>query len=263
MMTWIGGGIPTGISLADIADPAALLQGAGGWVLAVVAVIVFIESGVLFPFLPGDSLIFTAGLLHVRLGLPLAVLIAVIVSAAILGDQVGYWLGRRFGRRLFTPDARILNTRYLTGAEEFFTRYGGRSLVLARFVPFARTFVPLAAGTAQYRYRAFLMWNVLGAVLWGAGLTVAGSLLGGVPFIADHIDLIALVIVVVSVVPTILEVVRHIRKNKAGTGRGPAVELPEPTVPDDAPTGASDSRPAAVSSMESIADIDRRPGELP
>ncbi|WP_235436293.1 VTT domain-containing protein [Arthrobacter sp. RIT-PI-e] len=220
----IGGGIPAGISVTDLADPTALLQGAGGWVLAVVAGIVFIESGLLFPFLPGDSLIFTAGLLHARLGLPLILLIAVVVGAAILGDQVGYWLGRRFGRKLFKPDARILNTRYLTGAEEFFTRYGGRSLVLARFVPFARTFVPLAAGAAHYRYRAFLMWNVLGGVLWGAGFTIAGSLLGGVPFLADHIDLIALAIVVVSVVPTAIEITRHIRKNRAGAAADPAAD---------------------------------------
>ncbi|WP_246021294.1 DedA family protein [Arthrobacter echini] len=180
-----------------------------------VAAIVFIESGALFPFLPGDSLIFTAGLLHAQLGINLVVLMAVIVGAAIAGDQAGYWLGRRFGRRLFTEDAQVLNTRYLTGAENFFTRYGGRSLFLARFVPFARTFVPLAAGTAQYRYRSFLLWNVIGAVLWGVGLTLAGSLLGGVPFVTDHIDLIAVVIVTLSVVPTVVEIMRHITKNRA------------------------------------------------
>ncbi|MCU1634737.1 MAG: alkaline phosphatase [Micrococcaceae bacterium] len=215
MIGAMGGVLPAGLSLGDVTDPSALLHNAGGWVLLVVAAIVFVESGVLFPFLPGDSLIFTAGLLHARLHLPLALLIAVVVAAAITGDQVGYWLGRRFGRRLFTDDARILNTRYLTGAEDFFTRYGGRSLVLARFVPFARTFVPLAAGAAHYRYRSFLLWNVLGGALWGAGLTLAGSVLGGVPFIADHVDLIALVIVVVSVIPTLIEVTRHIRRNRA------------------------------------------------
>ncbi|SDI89415.1 membrane-associated protein [Arthrobacter subterraneus] len=200
---------------SGLTDPEALLQGLGGWALGVVAVIVFIESGVLFPFLPGDSLIFTAGLLHGSLGLNLAVLIAVIVSAAFLGDQIGYWLGRRFGRRLFADNAKILKTRYLLSAETFFNRYGGRSLVLARFVPFARTFVPLAAGIAHYQYRKFLLWNALGALLWGAGLTVAGSLLGGVPFIAGHVDLIALVIVVASVVPTVVEVIRQVRRNRA------------------------------------------------
>ncbi|WP_019482586.1 DedA family protein [Arthrobacter sp. TB 23] len=207
----------------NLTDPGALLQGLGGWALAVVAGMVFIESGVLFPFLPGDSLIFTAGLLHARLGLNLPVLVAVIVAAAILGDQVGYWLGRRFGRRLFTDDARVLKTRYLISAETFFARYGGRSLVLARFVPFARTFVPLAAGTAHYQYRKFLLWNVLGAVLWGAGVTIAGSLLGGIPFIAAHVDLIALIIVAVSVVPTVIEIIRQVRRNRTETTPAGAV----------------------------------------
>lgn len=226
---------------SGLTDPEALLQGLGGWALGVVAVIVFIESGVLFPFLPGDSLIFTAGLLHDSLGLNLAALIAVIVSAAFLGDQVGYWLGRRFGRRLFADDAKVLKTRYLLSAETFFLRYGGRSLILARFVPFARTFVPLAAGIAHYQYRKFLLWNVLGALLWGAGLTVAGSLLGGVPFIAGHVDLIALVIVVVSVVPTVVEVIRQVRRNRAAPH---SIGI---TVDDKAPrsgAGVSTARPA-------------------
>lgn len=257
MMTWLSGAVPGGISLADLADPSALLQGAGGWVLLVVAVIVFIESGVLFPFLPGDSLIFTAGLLHVSLGLPLIVLIAVIVGAAIAGDQVGYWLGRRFGRTLFKPTARILNTRYLTTAEAFFARYGGRSLVLARFVPFARTFVPLAAGTAHYRYRSFLMWNIIGAVLWGVGLTVAGSLLGGVPFVADHVDLIALVIVVLSVVPTVFEIVRHVRRNKAG-----GAPLPD-SAQDGVDVGSATSAGLPVSSrgLSAVEDVPVEPSD--
>lgn len=205
------------VTWPNLADPGALLQGLGGWALAAVAVMVFVESGVLFPFLPGDSLIFTAGLLHTQLGLNLMVLIAVIVIAAVLGDQVGYWLGRRFGRRLFTDNARVLKTRNLISAENFFTRYGGRSLVLARFVPFARTFVPLAAGTASYRYRSFMLWNALGAVLWAIGLTIAGSLLGGIPFIAAHVDVIALVIVAISVVPAAAGVFRHVRRNRAET----------------------------------------------
>ncbi|TYD00170.1 alkaline phosphatase [Arthrobacter echini] len=216
MMSPLAMSLPGGLVPGGVTDPSALLHSAGGWVLLVVAAVVFVESGALFPFLPGDSLIFTAGLLHGRLGLGLPVLIAVIVGAAVAGDQTGYWLGRRFGRRWFSDGARVLNTRYLAGAESFFTRYGGRSLVLARFVPFARTFVPLAAGTAHYRYRSFLLWNVVGAVLWGVGLTVAGSLLGGVPFITDHVDLIAVVIVLVSIVPTAVEITRHIRKNRSG-----------------------------------------------
>lgn len=198
-----------GLSLSSITDPAALLPALGGWVLAAVGAMVFIESGVLFPFLPGDSLVFTAGLLHVRLGLSLPVLIAVVVAAAALGDQAGYWLGRRFGRRLFSPGARVLKTEHLEQAEAFFDRHGGKALVLARFVPIVRTFVPLAAGAATYNYRKFLTWNVLGALLWGAGLAAIGSLLGGVRFIADNVDLLAVVIVAASLVPVAAGLLRR------------------------------------------------------
>lgn len=203
-----------------LADPAALLPALGGWVLAVMAAMVFVESGALFPFLPGDSLIFTAGLLHARLGLVLPVLIAVIVVAAALGDQAGYWLGRRFGRRMFTPGARVLTTDYLHRAEAFFARHGGKALVLARFVPVVRTFVPLAAGAAGYAWRRFLLWNIAGALLCGGGVTLTGSLLGGVPFIAGHVDLLAVLIVAASLLPAgaglLRRAARHRRPDAAG-----------------------------------------------
>jgi membrane-associated protein len=209
-----------GLGLSSIMDPAALLPALGGWVLAAVGAMVFIESGVLFPFLPGDSLVFTAGLLHVRLGLSLPVLMAVVVLAAALGDQVGYWLGRRFGRRLFSPGARVLKTEHLGQAEGFFERHGGKALVLARFVPIVRTFAPLAAGAASYRYRNFLMWNVLGALLWGAGMAGLGSLLGGVRFIADNVELLALVIVAVSLLPAAAGLLRRFRSARQGSSAG-------------------------------------------
>jgi membrane-associated protein len=206
-----------GLSLSSIMDPAALLPALGGWVLAAVGAMVFIESGVLFPFLPGDSLVFTAGLLHGRLGLSLPVLMAVVVAAAALGDQAGYWLGRRFGRRLFSPGARVLKTEHLGQAEAFFDRHGGKALVLARFVPIVRTFAPLAAGAADYRYRQFLIWNLLGALLWGAGLAGIGSLLGGVQFIADNVELLALVIVAVSLLPAGAGLLRRFRSARQGS----------------------------------------------
>lgn len=201
-----------------LSDPSQLLTAAGPWVLVVVAIIVFIESGLLFPFLPGDSLIFTAGLLHEQLGLSLPVLIGVIVAAAFLGDQVGYLLGSRFGRRLFRDDARILSTKRLDAAEAFFGHYGGRAIVIGRFVPFVRTYVPLAAGTALHSYRHFVGWNALGAVLWGAGVTIAGSLLGGIPLVRNNIEVIVLLIVVVSVLPTGIEVLRQRRLAARNSG---------------------------------------------
>lgn len=190
-------------------DPETLLVAMGPWVLAGVALIVFIESGVLFPVLPGDSLVFSAGLLHSQLGLNLIVLILVVVGCAVAGSQVGYYIGVKWGRGLFKDDARFLKTEYLIQAENFFNRYGGRSLVIGRFVPFVRTFVPIAAGIAAYKHSKFTWWNLLGALLWGAGLSLIGSALGGIPFIHDNLTMIIFVIIFVSILPIIFEFVMH------------------------------------------------------
>lgn len=197
-------------------DVQSLLEGLGPWALVGIAVIVFIESGVLFPFLPGDSLLVTAGLVHEQLGLAVAVIALVGFVAAAAGDQVGYLLGDRFGARLFKDDAKVLKTSRLRDTEAFFARYGGRALVLGRFVPVVRTFVPLAAGSARYPYRRFLPWNLLGALLWAVGVTVVGSLLGGVPFITDNIDVLLTAIVLISVLPVIVgQVRRRVRAHRA------------------------------------------------
>jgi membrane-associated protein len=187
-----------------ILDPSTLLADLGPWALLGLSVIVFIESGVLFPFLPGDSLLVTAGLLHPQLGLSVPVIALCAFVAAALGDSVGYFLGYRFGRRLFTPRARILKTTYLRQAEAFFDKHGGAALILGRFVPIVRTYVPLAAGASRYRYPAFLLFNLIGAALWAGGLTVVGSLLSGVPLVTENIEVLAILLVVVSVVPIVI-----------------------------------------------------------
>ncbi|WP_026927652.1 DedA family protein [Granulicoccus phenolivorans] len=198
----------------NLFDPVTLLNGWGPWALLGIALMVFIESGVLFPFLPGDSLLFTAGLLHQPLNLTLPVLILVAAVAAILGDQVGYFLGIKFGRKLFKPDARFLKTAYLEKAERFFAKYGGVSLVLARFVPLVRTYVPLVAGMARYRYPRFLLWNIIGGTAWATVMIVAGSLLGGVPFVRDHVDLIAVAIVALSLIPVAFSIIKGLRNRQ-------------------------------------------------
>jgi membrane-associated protein len=195
-------------------DVQSLLEGVGPWALVVIAVFVFIESGLLFPFLPGDSLLVSAGLEHQNLGLAVPVIALVAFVAAVAGDQVGYLLGDRFGARLFKEDARILKTERLHETEAFFEKYGGRALVLGRFVPIVRTYVPLAAGSARYPYRKFLPWNVLGAFLWAVGVTVVGSLLGGVPFITNNIDILLTVVVLVSVLPVVIGQVRKRLKRR-------------------------------------------------
>lgn len=195
-------------------DPESLLLSLGPWVLVGVVLIVFIESGVLFPVLPGDSLIFSAGLLHDQLGLNLWVLIGSILVAAFLGAQIGYWLGAKYGRRLFKDDARVLKTDYLVQAEDFFAKYGGRALVIGRFVPFVRTYVPLVAGIARIPYWRFIGYNMLGALIWGVGVTWAGAALGGVQFVHDHLEIIILLIVFVSILPMVFEFWMAKRRSK-------------------------------------------------
>lgn len=198
-------------------DPSTLLVGAGPWVAAVVFVVVFIESGCLFPFLPGDSLLFAVGMVHHQLGLPLPVLVCVAAVAAIGGDSVGYLIGHRVGRRWFAPEAKILKTRYLEQTEDFFARHGGAALVLARFVPIVRTFTPLAAGAAHYRYHRFLAWNVSGGILWAVGVTLLGIWLGAFPVVAHHVDLWMVAVVLVSILPPITTFLRRRRNRSTGS----------------------------------------------
>lgn len=200
--------------ISSLLDPAGLLAGLGPAALGVIAAMVFIESGVLFPFLPGDSLLFTAGLLHQQLQLALPVLIGVITGAAVAGDQVGYLLGRRFGRRWFKDDAKVLKTGHLTATEDFFRRHGGAAVVLARFVPIIRTFAPLTAGTARYGYKAFTLWNIVGAAAWATSVTLLGTWLGHYEIIAKNIDVIAVLMVLVSVVPWAVEYLKRRRANR-------------------------------------------------
>ncbi|GAB6856168.1 DedA family protein [Microbacterium xylanilyticum] len=189
-------------------DATSMLHAFGPWVLAGIALLIFIESGVLFPFLPGDSLLVTAAILAGPLGIQPWQVLLVGIPAAVLGDQVGYVLGKRYGRRLFRDDARVLRTSRLVETERFFERYGPLSLVLGRFVPIVRTYVPLVAGTARLPYRRFLPWNAIGAVAWVCGMTAIGLLLGGIPGVVDNIDLLMIAIVVVSVVPVAIGGVR-------------------------------------------------------
>jgi membrane-associated protein len=205
-------------------DPTSLLQGLGPAALGVVALIVFIESGLLFPFLPGDSLLFTAGLLHEQLQVGLPVLIAIVTVAAIAGDQIGYMLGRKFGRRWFKDDARIMKTAHLDAAEDFFKRRGGPAIVLARFVPVVRTFAPLSAGIARYDYKSFTLWNIAGALLWGSSITLLGSWLGHFEFVAKNIDVIAVILVLASVLPWGVEFLKRRRKITAAATNGKAGE---------------------------------------
>jgi membrane-associated protein len=194
----------------SLLDPQHLISAFG--LLGILA-IVFAESGLLIGFfLPGDSLLFTAGLLvagGTYLHLPLWLLCLLAAVAAVAGDQAGYAFGRRFGPGLFRrPDSRLFRQENLARAHAFFDKYGARSLILARFVPIVRTFTPIVAGAVRMHYRTFVLYNVIGGALWATGVTTLGFFLGQVAFVRDHIELILIGIVAVSVVPIAVELLR-------------------------------------------------------
>ncbi|MFI6278201.1 DedA family protein [Streptomyces sp. NPDC050988] len=220
-------------------DPDYLLDSFGIWGLLL---IVFAESGLLIGFfLPGDSLLFTAGLLITsnQLDFPLWAAIVLICIAAIVGDQVGYMFGKKVGPSLFTrPDSRLFKQENVVKAHEFFEKYGPKSLVLARFVPIVRTFTPIIAGVSGMKYRSFLIFNVVGGILWGAGVTLLGSWLGQIDFVKTNIEPILLLIVFISVVPIIIEFMRARSKSKKNPQQQPpaAHMPPAPHVMDDQTT---------------------------
>ncbi len=196
-------------------DPATLLRDWHGWALVGVAVVVFVESGLLFPFLPGDSLLFTAGMLAVSLATPAPWLMLVAALASAAGGLAGYGIGRFLGARLAASDGRLLEQDHLRSAHDFFARHGGVSLVLARFVTLVRTYVPVVAGTVGYPVGRFSAWNAVGAVAWAVLLVGAGALLGHIPVIADHVDLIAVGLVALSLVPLGIGALGRIRAARA------------------------------------------------
>jgi membrane-associated protein len=221
-------------------DPNYLLDTFGIWGLLL---IVFAESGLLIGFfLPGDSLLFTCGLLITAgtLDFPLWGAILLICLAAVLGDQAGYVFGKKVGPSLFTrPDSRLFKQENVVKAHEFFEKYGAKSLVLARFVPIVRTFTPIIAGVSGMRYRSFITFNVIGGVLWGAGVTLLGSWLGNVDFVHEHIEAILVLIIFVSVIPILIEFLRARSKNKKNPQEpAPAQRSAQqhPPVMDDATT---------------------------
>jgi len=186
--------------------------------LALLAVIVFAESGMLVGFfLPGDSLLFIAGFLssnagdHVLPALPWVALVAFL--AAVAGDQVGYFIGRRIGPVLFSrPDSRIFRQSHLTKAHAFFEKHGTKTIVLARFVPIVRTFTAVVAGASHMEYRKYLTFDIIGGALWGGGITTLGYFLGQRPFIKDHLELAVLAVVAISLLPVVIEFMRHRRQ---------------------------------------------------
>lgn len=229
----------TVLALPGILDPMYWLGEGGLFASAVlpgILIIVFIETGLLFPLLPGDSLLFTGGLLAAAPNPPvniwvLAVSVAIV---AILGDQTAYFIGRRIGPALFDKeDSRFFKKRYVMESHAFFERHGPKTIILARFVPIVRTFTPVLAGVSYMRYPVFLGFDIVGGILWGAGVTLLGYFLGSVPFVKNNLELMILLIVFLSILPGITAVGRNVLQRRGALP-------PEPRTPETTGTPERD-----------------------
>jgi membrane-associated protein len=199
-------------------NPRDILESFGPWATIGLFLIVFAETGLLIGFfLPGDSLLFTAGLLASQGDLNIAVILIGCFLAAVIGDQVGYTIGQRAGPALFRrPDSRIFKQKYVDRTKEFFDKHGPKTILLARFVPIVRTFAPVLAGVGEMRRRVFTIYNVVGGLVWGVGVTLAGYLLSEV--IGEDIDryLLPIIafIILLSILPPVLEALKHRRHSR-------------------------------------------------
>lgn len=205
-----------------------LIQRHGGWAYVILFLIVFAETGlVVMPFLPGDSLLFTAGLLAAQKdSFDISIVVAVFVGAALCGDNVNYFLGCKLGRKLFRNEkSKFFNKAHLEKTHEFFEKHGGKTVIIARFLPIFRTFAPFVAGMGRMSYRKFMTYSVLAALLWVGLCTFMGYFLGRNAWVKANFTLVLLILVVVTAIPGIIEVLRHTRGSKK---KSEAVKVEEP-----------------------------------
>jgi membrane-associated protein len=186
----------------------------GWWVYVVMVAIIFSENAFLLGFiLPGDSLLFTLGVVAGTGKIHLWVLLCLLMPAAILGDSTGYYLGKKTGPRIFSrPDSRLFKQEYVKRTQEFFEKYGGKAVLIARFLPVVRSFTPFMAGVGHMPYHTFIFYNVLGSTLWVCLFTISGYFLGNVPIVANNFEKVVLMIVFVSFIPAVIEYIRHRRR---------------------------------------------------
>jgi membrane-associated protein len=195
---------------------AEIISNYGVWTHLILFLIVFAETGlVVTPFLPGDSLLFAAGTFAAIGSLDLWLLVVLLVGAAILGDTVNYWVGAWIGPRAFSGNVRFLRKDYLDRTHAFYERHGGKTIILARFVPIIRTFAPFVAGVGAMSYPKFITYNVVGAVLWVGLLVPAGYFFGNIPAVRENFTLVILAIIAISVLPIALEAMRARRSRPA------------------------------------------------
>jgi len=210
---------------AHLNDLAASM---GGWLPALLFLIVFCETGlVVTPFLPGDSLLFAVGALAAIDGSPidLPLILVMLTIAAIGGDAVNYAIGYRVGPRVFTSEtSRLLNKQHLLRTQAFYAKYGGKTIILARFMPVVRTFAPFVAGIGMMRYSRFALFNIVGAIAWVFSFTLAGYFFGNVPVVKRNFHVVIVAIIVISFMPPIIEYLRSRRESAAAKSAAPVVE---------------------------------------
>ena len=189
---------------------AAFVAQHGAWVYALLFAIVFTETGVVvMPFLPGDTLLFVVGALAAAGGMDITTVMAVLVAAALTGDNVNYWIGRWAGPKVFrAQDSRWFSRKYLERTHAFYERHGGKAIIIARFVPIVRTYVPFVAGIGTMSYARFLGFSVVGALLWVASLCLAGYWFGNIPLVKDNLGVVIVIIVAISLTPIAVEFLR-------------------------------------------------------
>ena len=181
----------------------------GAWIYAILFLIVFFETGVVVtPFLPGDSLLFATGALAAAGVLDLGVVLMLLIAAAIIGDNMNYWIGRSVGPRVFTADSRWLKREYLLQTKRYYERHGGKTVVLARFMPIVRTFSPFVAGIGRMSYPRFLAFDVGGGIFWVCGFGLLGYFFGNAPIVKQNFGLVIVAVILLSLVPILIEVLR-------------------------------------------------------
>lgn len=198
---------------------AELTAAYGPWIYGILFLIIFCETGlVVTPFLPGDSLLFVAGAIATQDAMNIHLMVILLIIAAILGDAVNYSIGRFFGVRLFAnPDSKIFRRRHLEITQTFYARHGGKTIILARFVPIVRTFAPFVAGMGHMSYRRFAAYNVVGAIAWVTLFSYAGYFFGNLPMVQSNLHYLIVAIIFVSILPGVIEILRHRRAAQGNT----------------------------------------------
>jgi len=197
----------------------AFVRDYGAWVYLLLFLIIFVETGlIVMPFLPGDSLLFAAGALSATGVMHPGVLMGLLFVAAVLGDNVNYVVGRRAGQAVFERDSRWIRREYLQRTQAFFDRHGGKSVILARFVPIVRTFAPFLAGVGKMPYGVFFLYNLVGGALWIGGFVLLGYHFGNMPTVKHNFSLVIFLIIGISLLPMVIEFWRHRRQARVSAG---------------------------------------------